>query len=368
MSRPSTPESADDLHALLLEMSDEGVLLHAGGRVQLANTAAALLLGAHEPGDIVGLDAAAMLARRARRPPGGYPRRRRTEQLLQRLDGSELRVAWCERACRWRGEEAVQVVFSALPAPAPAAPGADQLTELPGRRQFRLHLQAALDRAVRNRHLVWVLYVDLDRFSAVNAAHGHALGDRVLAEAAVRLQKCIRRTDFLASAGGDEFLLALEGTTDLEGARVVALRALQSLAEPFRIQGVDVRSSASAGACAGPADGGEPDALLRNVDIALVQAKAAGRNRLEFYSPQMDDQQRRSALAREEIERKLASLTPREHEVLARLVDGEANKMIAYMLGASMRTIEHHRARIMDKMSAGSLPELVRMVIGRNEG
>jgi diguanylate cyclase (GGDEF)-like protein len=220
---------------------------------------------------------------------------------------------------------------------------------------------------VRNRHLVWVVYVDLDRFSAINASHGHALGDRVLAEAAVRLQKCIRRTDFIASAGGDEFLLALEGTTDLEGARVVALRALQSLAEPFLVEGVEVRSSASAGACAGPADGGEPDALLRNVDIALVQAKAAGRNRLEFYSPQMDDQQRRSALAREETERKLASLTPREHEVLARLVDGEANKMIAYMLGASMRTIEHHRARIMDKMQAGSLPELVRMVIGRNE-
>jgi diguanylate cyclase (GGDEF)-like protein len=262
----------------------------------------------------------------------------------------------------------VQVVFRPLPAvPPDTAAMPDQLTELPSRRQFRGYLQGAIDRAIRNRHLLWVLYVDLDRFSAVNAAQGHAAGDRVLAEAAARLQRCIRRTDFLASAGGDEFLIALEGTTDLEGARVVAQRSLQSLAEPFDVGDVQVRTSACIGISAGPLDGGTPDALLRNVDVAVFQAKAAGRGRLEFYSTAMDDQQRRSALAHEETGRKLASLTPREQEVLARLVAGEANKMIAYMLGTSMRTIEHHRARIMDKMGAGSLPELVRMVIGRHD-
>lgn len=369
MPRPAAPEATEDLHALLLEMSDEAVLLHSRDRIEVANSAAALLLGAPDANALIGLPASALLVSPAAKAPvRAYPKRRRIEQMLRRLDGEEQRVAWSERPCRWRGADAVQVVFRALPeAGSPEPLASDQLTELPTRRQFRAHLQAALDRAVRNRHLLWVVYVDLDRFAAINAAHGHALGDRVLAEAAVRLQKCIRRTDFLASAGGDEFLVALEGTTDLEGARVVASRALQSLAEPFEIDGRQLRTSACAGISAGPADGGAPDALLRNVDVALAQAKAAGRGRLEFYSTAMDDQQRRSALAREETERKLASLTPREQEVLGRLVAGEANKMIAYMLGASMRTIEHHRARIMSKMDAGSLPELVRMVIGRSE-
>jgi two-component system response regulator FixJ len=82
----------------------------------------------------------------------------------------------------------------------------------------------------------------------------------------------------------------------------------------------------------------------------------------------MDDQHRRSTLVRAETEKNLSSLTRREQEVLEHLIAGQANKMIAYELGTSMRTIEHHRAKIMTKMSAGSLPELVRMVLGRRDG
>ncbi len=369
MARASTPPPTDDLHVLLLEMSDEAVLLHAGDRIELANQAAALLTGASSISALLACPASALLTAAVDGARGrAYPRRRSVQRTLRRLDGREQVVLWSERACRFRGEPAVQVVFRALPTPTatdPALP--DQLTELPSHMQFRDFLQGAIARAVRNRYLVWVLHVDLDRFNAVNAAHGHDVGDRVLAQAAQRLQQCIRRTDFLASAGGDEFLLALEGTTDLEGARVVATRALHSLAEPFVMDGKSIDTSACIGISVAPIDGSDPDKLLRNVDVALFQAKSAGHGHLEFYSTEMDDRQRRSALARDAAERKLASLTPREHEVLARLVAGEANKMIAYMLGASMRTIEHHRARIMSKMEAGSLPELVRMVIWRND-
>jgi len=353
-------------------MTSEAVLLCVRGRIELANAAAALLFGAKDAAALAGLPLADLMPGRDESAATGsaraYPKRRSVEGRLRRLDGTGFVALLSERQCRWERQAARQIVIRNAPREAAAvAPDTDLLTTLPNRRQFDTRLREAIARATRSRQPVWVLYIDLDHFQRVNAGHGHRVGDELLREAAARLQGCVRKTDLVASAGGDEFLVALEGTADAAGAAVVAARALEALSRPFAPGGAEITIGASIGITAFPADGADPDRLLRNADIALWQAKASNRNRYEFFSPQMDDRYQRIQLTRAATERKLASLTPREHEVVLRLVAGEANKMIAYELGASPRTIEQHRARIMDKMEAGSLAELVRMVVGRQE-
>lgn len=377
-SKPKAPPAGPGLYDLLVEMSCEAVLVHSGNRIVVANETAALLFGASDAAELLGLEAEALLPGSGKEAPlskqvSAYPNRRSVDAEIRRLDGSKVEVHLSQRACDWRGDPATQVVVrSSAPGLAPASnpsdSDADLLTELPNRRQFRNYLQPAIDRAVRNRHHLWVLYVDLDRFRTVNTLHGHDVGDQVLQESAARLHKCVRKTDFVASPGGDEFLIALEGTADLEGARIVAARALESLAQPFEFGGVRIELTACIGITHAPGDASAPDVLLQNVDVAMWQAKAGSINRMEFFSEAMDAQHRRSTRVRAETEQRFASLTPKEREVLEHLVSGEANKMIAYQLGSSMRTVEHHRAKIMSKMQAGSLPELVRMVLGRRDG
>lgn len=121
--------------------------------------------------------------------------------------------------------------------------------------------------------------------------------------------------------------------------------------------------TASVGITLFPDDARDVDAMLRNADIAMYYAKERGRNNHQFYSAELETMTRRDELRRNEVAQRLARLTPREREVLDLLVEGKASKMIAYLLGTSTRTIDVHRARVMEKMEADSLADLVRAVL-----
>ena len=167
----------------------------------------------------------------------------------------------------------------------------------------------------------------------------------------------------VARIGGDEFAVVMEGWLEREQVTLLAQRQLECIAQPIRSSETDVTLTASIGISIYPDDARDIDALFRNADIAMYHAKERGRNNHQFYSAELETLTRRDELRRSEIAQRLMRLTPREREVLDLLVAGKASKMIAYLLGASTRTIDVHRARVMEKMEADSLADLVRSVL-----
>ncbi|MFI1166786.1 EAL domain-containing protein [Streptomyces sp. NPDC020801] len=179
----------------------------------------------------------------------------------------------------------------------------DPLTDLPNRALFTKRVQQALSGRRSTDHGTAVLFIDLDGFKAVNDTIGHQAGDELLVQAARRLQESVRYGDTASRLGGDEFaaLILGDGTRDRtarEGHILeLADRLRVTLSQPYVIDGNDVRVAASIGvAFAEPALGaGE---LLRNADLAMYRAKAAGKGRVELYKPQMQqDVVRKAELA-----------------------------------------------------------------------
>lgn len=239
----------------------------------------------------------------------------------------------------------------------------DLLTDLPNRSQFLDRLNGAMARATRSKQFVGLMLLNLDHFKVLNVSYGHRVGDLVLKKLAERLKDCTRKSDTVARIGGDEFAVILEDLTETQDAAIATRRLLKGLGQPLELESGEIAVTATVGIAFFPADADNVDALLQKADIAMCHGREHQRNTCQFYSPDMQLQSRNGEQRRARIEQGVASLTPREHEVMQILVAGNANKMIAYMLGTSPRTIENHRAKIMDKMDAGSLPELVRMVI-----
>ena len=159
----------------------------------------------------------------------------------------------------------------------------DSLTGLPNREEFSGHVERALSGPGRDR--VAVLFVDLDGFKDVNDSFGHQAGDVLLIQTAERLSGVVRAGDVVARFGGDEFVSLLAHCTDADAIRV-AERFREELSRPYQVAGRELVVSASIGlARPGPTD--DADDALRNADLALYQAKAAGRDRVMVFEPSM---------------------------------------------------------------------------------
>ncbi len=182
----------------------------------------------------------------------------------------------------------------------------DPLTHLPNRRLLLDRLNLALINSSRSGKDVALLFLDLDHFKTLNDSLGHDIGDILLKQVAERLTSCIRDSDTAARIGGDEYLVMLENLSEqsIEAAaqaKIISEKILFALNQPYQLNKNEYQSTVSVGVALFGNQNISQDELLKHADIAMYQAKKAGRNSVCFYDPQMQH----TIHARLELEREL---------------------------------------------------------------
>lgn len=163
----------------------------------------------------------------------------------------------------------------------------DPLTGLYNRREMERRLDEEIERCRRYQHPLTIVMLDIDHFKQVNDTHGHRVGDEVLRSVAARLERALRRADFVARYGGEEFLAILPDTAQTPAAEL-AERIRNDLAQAMitLVDGVPLRVTASFGVASFPPHGADRETLCERADRALYRAKAAGRNRVVCVGPE----------------------------------------------------------------------------------
>jgi len=165
----------------------------------------------------------------------------------------------------------------------------DKLTGLANRMLFGEIAERYRARALRLRGRLAILFIDLDRFKPINDTHGHRAGDALLVEVACRLQACVRQIDLVARFGGDEFVILVQDVHGSQDAVRIATKVIHALSQPFSgIVAEDLFVTPSIGIALHPDDGDEIDALVRQADGAMYQAKFQGRATYVFADPALN--------------------------------------------------------------------------------
>ncbi|UCB54963.1 MAG: EAL domain-containing protein [Thiotrichales bacterium] len=192
----------------------------------------------------------------------------------------------------------------------------DSLTNLPNRRMIIGRLKQEIARSVRHKHIGAVLFLDLDHFKTINDSLGHGVGDKLLKQVASRISQRMREEDTAARLGGDEFIILMSEVGDsaveaMDNVMTLAEIILHLFDEPFFINEHELHVTVSIGIALFPLTESSPDQLLQKSDVAMYEAKQAGRNTIRAFLPEMqktvDDRRAtekglRRALAKDELE------------------------------------------------------------------
>lgn len=183
--------------------------------------------------------------------------------------------------------------------------GKDSLTDLPNRHQFHLDMEQTLIGASQTQERFALLLLDLDGFKEINDLHGHAAGDVVLKDVAVRLQQALASEDCLARLGGDEFTIIAPTADDEVSASLLGGRVLRAISRKYQMFGRDMRLGASIGIAMYPDHGNCCDELLSHADAAMYEAKSR-RLGVQVYERRLTEEQRELRKAEEELELAIA--------------------------------------------------------------
>jgi diguanylate cyclase (GGDEF)-like protein/PAS domain S-box-containing protein len=177
----------------------------------------------------------------------------------------------------------------------------DSLTDLPNRFLSLDRLSQLVKEAQRDGEHVAVLFLDLDDFKKINDSLGHETGDKLLIDAAQRLESVVRKQDTVGRLGGDEFIVLLGGLAEPSDAQTSAENLLEQFRTPFRIDGRDLILTSSIGISVYPEDGDDATVLLRNADSAMYHAKESGRNTYSYFTDAMNQEVSRRLNLEEQI-------------------------------------------------------------------
>jgi diguanylate cyclase (GGDEF)-like protein/PAS domain S-box-containing protein len=291
-------QESEERYRSLVELSPDGIILHAGGKLLFANPAAARYLGAAQPEDLIGqkvldfvhpdfLEVAAERIRLLEKQADCAPW---IEEKLVRLDNRELEVEIAAAPSLYQGIPAVQEIFRDIKEQKLAARRLehmamyDGLTDLPNRTLFFDRLRHTFAVARRNKYSFALLFIDLDGFKQINDTWGHDVGDLLLKETAVRLVSSVRDSDTVARMGGDEFTVILTRVQQPPDPGIVAGKIIAALGRPFLLRGLECGVSASIGISWYPGDGDDLEELLNKADAAMYRVKESGKCAFRFFA------------------------------------------------------------------------------------
>ncbi|HEX2529608.1 MAG TPA: diguanylate cyclase [Geminicoccus sp.] len=289
----------------LVDTAPDGILMHEGGVVEMANRSALRILAATSLEHLVGRKLMDLII-----PEGRHAVERQLAKAAQEgivtepattavrtQDGRRVEVEITTATLSEGGRQAFQTVLRDVTERRRAEAEIkrlvhhDRLTGLSNRTLLLDRLETAMARAARDGRHGALMLLDLDQFKDVNDTLGHAAGDRLLQIVARRLRSTLRSTDTLARLGGDEFAIVqtdLSSNAGASGAATLAQKALDSIAEPISVDDHDLFVTCSMGVTLFPIDATSADQLIKNADLALYRAKAEGGQRFQFFLEQMN--------------------------------------------------------------------------------